>query len=96
MITGEVFAGLYMILIQPAYNRKLAANNNMPIPEWRLPPVIIGGASICYTLAHSSVLTDFQVSHLPLGNSGSHGPATRLRSTGLHQRLAVLHLASAS
>ena len=27
----------------PSYNRKLKANNNMPIPEWRLPPVIIGG-----------------------------------------------------
>lgn len=32
-----------MIATSPAYNRKLAANNNMPIPEWRLPPVIIGG-----------------------------------------------------
>ena len=44
MILGELFAGLYMLLIQPSYNRKLAANNNMPIPEWRMPPVIIGGS----------------------------------------------------
>ena len=36
-------AGIYMLIIQPSYNRKLAANNNMPIPEWRMPPVIIGG-----------------------------------------------------
>lgn len=43
MIIGEMLAGLYMILLQPSYNRKLAANNNMPIPEWRLPPVIVGG-----------------------------------------------------
>ncbi|KAK4507004.1 hypothetical protein PRZ48_000738 [Zasmidium cellare] len=43
MITGEVLAGGYMILLQPGYNKKLAANNNMPIPEWRLPPVIVGG-----------------------------------------------------
>ncbi|KAF2172926.1 hypothetical protein M409DRAFT_62578 [Zasmidium cellare ATCC 36951] len=43
MIVGEMLAGLYMILLQPGYNRKLAANNNMPIPEWRLPPVIVGG-----------------------------------------------------
>ena len=42
MITGEVLAGVYMIILQPGYNRKLAANNNMPIPEWRLPPVIVG------------------------------------------------------
>lgn len=43
MVVGEVFAGGYMILEQPRYNKKLAANNNMPIPEWRLPPVFVGG-----------------------------------------------------
>jgi len=43
MITGELFAGLFMILIQPSYSKKLAANNNIPVPEWRLPPAIIGG-----------------------------------------------------
>ncbi|KAK3616208.1 hypothetical protein LTR56_026100, partial [Elasticomyces elasticus] len=43
MITGELIAGLYIIILQPSYNRKLAANNNVPIPEWRLPPAIIGG-----------------------------------------------------
>lgn len=43
MILGEVFAGLYIVFTQPSYNRKLEKNNNMPIPEWRLPPVIIGG-----------------------------------------------------
>lgn len=39
------FAGIFMIILQPAYNRKLAANNDVPIPEWRLPPVIVGGVS---------------------------------------------------
>lgn len=34
-----------MIILQPVYNRKLAANNNMPVPEWRLPPVIVGGVA---------------------------------------------------
>jgi DHA1 family multidrug resistance protein-like MFS transporter len=43
MIMGEVFAGLYIVIDVPSYNRKLKANNNVPIPEWRLPPVIIGG-----------------------------------------------------
>ena len=43
MIIGELLAGVYMIILQPSYNKKLAANNNMPIPEWRLPPAIIGG-----------------------------------------------------
>lgn len=44
MITGEILAGVYMVILQPSYNKKLAANNNVPIPEWRLPPVILGGA----------------------------------------------------
>ncbi|WPG99675.1 Hypothetical protein R9X50_00249400 [Acrodontium crateriforme] len=43
MILGELLAGLYIVIIQPSYNRKLAANNNIPLPEWRLPPAIIGG-----------------------------------------------------
>ena len=45
MITGMVVAGVYIALTQPSYNRKLAANNGVPVPEWRLPPVIIGGCS---------------------------------------------------
>lgn len=43
MILGEILAGVFMLFLQPGFNRKLAANNNMPIPEWRLPPVILGG-----------------------------------------------------
>ncbi|PSK40319.1 hypothetical protein B9Z65_22 [Elsinoe australis] len=43
MILGEVLSAIYIIILQPGYNKKLAANNNMPIPEWRLPPVIVGG-----------------------------------------------------
>nr|POE54939.1 putative transporter [Quercus suber] len=43
IITGELLAGLAVLLMQPGYNRKLAANNNVPIPEWRLPIVIVGG-----------------------------------------------------
>ena len=42
-ILGEILAALVIVIMQPGYNRKLAANNNMPIPEWRLPPVIAGG-----------------------------------------------------
>ncbi|RDL39105.1 putative fluconazole resistance protein [Venustampulla echinocandica] len=45
MVTGQLLAGIYIALTQPSYNRKLAANNGVPIPEWRLPPVIIGGIS---------------------------------------------------
>ncbi|KAF7883680.1 uncharacterized protein EAF02_005600 [Botrytis sinoallii] len=45
MIVGMLIAGIYIVLTQPSYNRKLAANNGIPVPEWRLPPVIIGGVS---------------------------------------------------
>ena len=45
MIVGQFFGGLYIVLQQPSYNRKLTANNNIPIPEWRLPPAIVGGVA---------------------------------------------------
>jgi DHA1 family multidrug resistance protein-like MFS transporter len=45
MITGELIAGIFIALRQPGYNRKLAANGNVPIPEWRLPEVIVGGVA---------------------------------------------------
>lgn len=45
MIVGMLIAGIYVASTQPSYNRKLDANNGIPIPEWRLPPVIAGGIS---------------------------------------------------
>ncbi|KAJ5113551.1 hypothetical protein N7456_002085 [Penicillium angulare] len=42
LIIGEFFGGLFIILTQSWYNRKLKANNDIPIPEWRLPPAIVG------------------------------------------------------
>lgn len=43
MIVGQLLAGVTVILQQPWYNRKLAANNGLPIPEWRLPSIMAGG-----------------------------------------------------
>jgi DHA1 family multidrug resistance protein-like MFS transporter len=45
MVVGEMLAAVFIICQQPSYNKKLEANNNVPIPEWRLPPAIIGGVS---------------------------------------------------
>ncbi|OIW27440.1 major facilitator superfamily transporter [Coniochaeta ligniaria NRRL 30616] len=45
MILGQLIAGLTVLLQQPWYMRKLAANNGVPIPEWRLPSVIAGGVA---------------------------------------------------
>ncbi|KAF1953411.1 major facilitator superfamily [Byssothecium circinans] len=48
MITGQLLAGTVIFIRQPSYQRKLAANNDMPIPEWRLPEVIVGG--VCFAI----------------------------------------------
>jgi DHA1 family multidrug resistance protein-like MFS transporter len=45
MITGQLIAGFAVLLQQPWYSRKLAANGGVPIPEWRLPSVIAGGVA---------------------------------------------------
>lgn len=45
MIVGQLLAGIAILLTQPWYNRKLDSNNGVPIPEWRLPPVIAGCAA---------------------------------------------------
>lgn len=43
LIVGELLGGVYILCLQPSYTRKLTANNDQPVPEWRLPPAIVGG-----------------------------------------------------
>ncbi len=43
LVFGQLFGGFVVIIQQPSYQRKLAANNGIPIPEWRLPNMIAGG-----------------------------------------------------
>ena len=50
MIIGQVLAGAFMIFSQPSYVKKLDQNGGVPIPEWRLPPVILGGVLFCLGL----------------------------------------------
>ena len=45
MVFGMLLAGAYIVYTQADYNKKLAANNGVTIPEWRLPPAIMGGVS---------------------------------------------------
>jgi DHA1 family multidrug resistance protein-like MFS transporter len=45
MILGQLLAGASVIAQQPWYMRKLAQNNGVPVPEWRLPSVMAGGVS---------------------------------------------------
>lgn len=43
IMVGIFLVAGYIIWDSRNYNKKLAANGGIPIPEWRLPPVIIGG-----------------------------------------------------
>lgn len=45
MISGEMIAFVVIVITNPSYVRKLEANNNIPVPEWRLPIAIAGGLS---------------------------------------------------
>ncbi|KAJ5242673.1 Major facilitator superfamily domain general substrate transporter [Penicillium citrinum] len=44
LVVGLFIAAAYVILSSPSYVKKLDKNNNMPVPEWRLPPVMVAGA----------------------------------------------------
>ena len=48
LIVGEFLGGVYTLLGHGAYLKKLQANNNVPVPEWRLPGAIVGG--VVFTL----------------------------------------------
>lgn len=43
MIIGEFVAFGVVIYMNRGYVRKLESNNNIPVPEWRLPLVIVAG-----------------------------------------------------
>lgn len=45
LILGELLGGVYILLIQRSYARRLAENGDKPIPEWRLFPAILGAVS---------------------------------------------------
>jgi len=43
MMVGIFLVACYIVWDSRNYNKKLAANDGIPVPEWRLPPVIVGG-----------------------------------------------------
>ncbi|KAG6004796.1 hypothetical protein E4U21_000752 [Claviceps maximensis] len=43
MVLGQLLAGVAVIVQQPWYNRKLVGNHGIPVPEWRLPSMMVGG-----------------------------------------------------
>ncbi|OJJ95234.1 hypothetical protein ASPACDRAFT_82069 [Aspergillus aculeatus ATCC 16872] len=45
LILGEISGSAFVLSMQGSYTRKLKANNNVPVPEWRLLPCIVGGVA---------------------------------------------------
>lgn len=43
LMVGELLGGSYILFNNNTYVKKLVENNGVPVPEWRLPPAIIGG-----------------------------------------------------
>lgn len=43
LIVGALFGFIAIVAMNRDYVRKLQANNNIPIPEWRLPITMVGG-----------------------------------------------------
>ncbi|PWY91487.1 MFS general substrate transporter [Aspergillus sclerotioniger CBS 115572] len=45
LIIGEIAGSTFVLSLSGSYSRKLVANNDVSVPEWRLPPCIVGGAA---------------------------------------------------
>lgn len=43
LIVGEFMGGVYILLGHASYVKKLSKNNDIPVPEWRLPAAVVGG-----------------------------------------------------
>ena len=43
MIVGVFIAFVTVVSLNPGYAKRLKANNNIPVPEWRMPVPMIGG-----------------------------------------------------
>lgn len=43
LVLGELAAFIFIVASNSSYVRKLKANNNIPVPEWRLPISMLGG-----------------------------------------------------
>lgn len=41
LVVGEIIAFLVVVFMNKSYVKKLKANNNIPVPEWRLPIVMV-------------------------------------------------------
>lgn len=99
-ITGEIIGFICVVLMNPGYVRKLEANKDVPVPEWRLPLVMVGGISFSIgtfdpqpSVALFDMPTDLFFSQVCSGSAGQVTPAIFLGSC---PRSPVWHQVSAS
>ncbi len=45
LIIGQLCGGVYIMIDQVQYRKKLVKNHGVQVPEWRLPPVIVGAVA---------------------------------------------------
>jgi DHA1 family multidrug resistance protein-like MFS transporter len=43
VLIGALLGYALLLLDVPRYAKRLTANDNVPVPEWRLPPMMVGG-----------------------------------------------------
>lgn len=43
MVLGEAIGFIVIVAQNPGYVKRLEANHNVPVPEWRLPTAMVGG-----------------------------------------------------
>jgi hypothetical protein len=64
LVVGELIAFVAVVLTNGSYVKKLKANNNVPVPEWRLPLVMAGehlySQQACSSLAGLAIRTVFR------------------------------------
>ena len=60
MVVGELIVFTIVFYTNGSYVKKLEANNNIPVPEWRLPLAMLGGPIFAGTRlpSHLSVCSD--------------------------------------
>jgi DHA1 family multidrug resistance protein-like MFS transporter len=50
LIVGQLCGGIYIMIDQVQYKKKLVRNHGVQVPEWRLPPVIVGAVAFAIGL----------------------------------------------
>jgi len=69
MVLGELIAFGVVVYINPAYVRKLKANNNIPVPEWRGKFLHIFPYEVMYQQSKLTTMVQFLLPSLVVSHS---------------------------